>query len=174
MNDALAFLIRHGPLVLFIAVFIEQVGLPIPAAPLLLAAGALVAAGQMNWAVAISSVAVASLLADLIWYQLGRIRGARILGFLCRISLEPDSCIRSTQDIFLHHGMGAVVVAKFVPGLSTVMPPLAAICWVKSLRLATAWSFTLVMTKFFFMLVLFAKIPLPGSVTTTPPATPYF
>ncbi len=127
MNDALAFLIRHGPLVLFIAVFIEQVGLPIPAAPLLLAAGALVAAGKMNWAVAISSVAVASLLADLIWYQLGRIRGARILRFLCRISLEPDSCIRSTQDIFLHHGMGAVVVAKFVPGLSTVMPPLAAI-----------------------------------------------
>ena len=73
MNDALAFLIRHGPLVLFIGVFIEQVGLPIPAAPLLLAAGALVAAGKMNWAVAICAVAVASLLADLIWYQLGRI-----------------------------------------------------------------------------------------------------
>ena len=127
MNDAPSFLIRQGSLVLFIGVFIEQVGLPIPAAPLLLAAGALVAAGQMNWAVAISSVAVASLLADLIWYQLGRLRGARILGFLCRISLQPDSCIRSTQDIFLHHGMGAVVVAKFIPGLSTVMPPLAAI-----------------------------------------------
>ncbi|MEO6873122.1 MAG: DedA family protein/thiosulfate sulfurtransferase GlpE [Chthoniobacterales bacterium] len=127
MNDALAFLVRNGPLVLFVGVFIEQVGLPIPAAPLLLAAGALVAAGKMNWAVAIGSAAVGSLLADLIWYQLGRIRGTRILGFLCRISLEPDSCIRSTQDIFLHHGMGAVVVAKFVPGLSTVMPPLAAI-----------------------------------------------
>ena len=127
MNDALAFLIRHGPLVLFIGLFVEQMGLPIPAAPLLLAAGALVAAGKMNWAVAISSAAVGSLLADLIWYQLGRFRGARILGFLCRISLEPDSCIRSTQTIFWHHGMGAVVVAKFIPGLSTVMPPLAAI-----------------------------------------------
>lgn len=62
----------------------------------------------MNWAVAICAVAVASLLADLIWYQLGRIRGARILGFLCRISLEPDR-IRGTQDIFLHHGMSAVL-----------------------------------------------------------------
>ncbi|MEO6969635.1 MAG: VTT domain-containing protein [Chthoniobacterales bacterium] len=127
MNDALAFLVRHGPLVIFTGVFIEQIGLPIPSIPVLLAAGALVAAGKMNWAVAISSAAVGSLLADLIWYQLGRIRGARILGFLCRISLEPDSCIRSTQDIFLHHGMGAVVAAKFIPGLSTVMPPLAAI-----------------------------------------------
>ena len=127
MNDALAFLVRHGPLVIFTGVFIEQIGLPIPSIPVLLAAGALVAAGKMNWAVAISSAAVGSLLADLIWYQLGRIRGARILGFLCRISLEPDSCIRSTQDTFLHHGMGAVVAAKFIPGLSTVMPPLAAI-----------------------------------------------
>ena len=134
MNDTLAFLIRHGPLVLFIGVFIEQMGLPIPAAPLLLAAGALVAAGKMNWAIAITSAAVGSSLADLIWYQLGRIRGARILGFLCRISFEPDSCIRSTQDIFLHHGMGAVVVAKFIPGLSTVMPPLAAIFRVRLRR----------------------------------------
>ncbi|MEO5719592.1 MAG: VTT domain-containing protein [Chthoniobacterales bacterium] len=127
MNDAFAFLVRHGPLVLFIGVFVEQIGLPIPAAPLLLAAGALVAAGEINWAVAVGSAAVGSFLADLIWFQLGRLRGARILGFLCRISFEPDSCIRSTQDIFWRHGMGAVVVSKFIPGLSTVMPPLAAI-----------------------------------------------
>jgi membrane protein DedA with SNARE-associated domain len=127
MNETLAFLVRHGALFLFIMVFIEQIGIPIPATPFLLAAGALVAAGQMNWAVLLGSATVGSLLADLIWYQLGRARGTRVLGLLCRISIEPDSCVRSTQDVFSRYGMGAIVGGKFVPGVSTVLPPLAAI-----------------------------------------------
>jgi membrane protein DedA with SNARE-associated domain/rhodanese-related sulfurtransferase len=128
MNDTFAFLVRHGALVLFVMLFIEQIGVPLPAIPFLLAAGALVGAGEMHWAVLLGSAALGSLLADLIWYQLGRVRGTRVLGLLCRISLEPDSCVRSTQDIFSRYGMRAIVGAKFVPGLSTVMPPLAAIC----------------------------------------------
>jgi membrane protein DedA with SNARE-associated domain/rhodanese-related sulfurtransferase len=127
MNETLAFVVRHGALVLFLMLFIEQIGIPLPATPFLLAAGALVATGEMNWAVVLGSAALGCLLADLIWYQLGRARGTRVLGFLCRISLEPDSCVRRTQDMFSRYGMRAIVGAKFVPGLSTVMPPLAAI-----------------------------------------------
>ena len=127
MNETLAFLVRHGALVLFVMLFIEQIGIPLPATPFLLAAGALVATGEMNWVVVLASAALGCLLPDLIWYQLGRVRGARVLGLLCRISLEPDSCLRRTQDTFSRYGMRAIVGAKFVPGLSTVMPPLAAI-----------------------------------------------
>ncbi len=127
MSETLAFLVQHGALVLFVMLFIEQIGIPLPAAPFLLAAGALVATGEMNWVVLLGSAALGGLLADLIWYQLGRVRGTRILGLLCRISIEPDSCVRSTQEIFSRYGMRAIVGSKFVPGLSTVMPPLAAI-----------------------------------------------
>jgi membrane protein DedA with SNARE-associated domain len=112
MNETLAFLVRHGALFLFIMVFIEQIGIPIPATPFLLAAGALVAAGQMNWAVLLGSATVGSLLADLIWYQLGRARGTRVLGLLCRISIEPDSCVRSTQDVFSRYGRARLSAAN--------------------------------------------------------------
>jgi membrane protein DedA with SNARE-associated domain/rhodanese-related sulfurtransferase len=125
MNQPIEFLVRHGALVLFAAVFVEQLGVPLPAAPWLLAAGALAGTGKMSWFVALSAAAFGSLLADLIWFYLGRRRGQRILGVLCRISLEPDSCVRRTQDLFTRYGMRGVVVAKFVPGLSTLAPPMA-------------------------------------------------
>ena len=125
MNQTLEFLVRHGVAVLFVTVFVEQIGLPLPAAPWLLAAGALAGAGKMNWFVALATVTIGSLLADLIWFYLGRYRGLRILNLLCRISLEPDSCVRRTQNLFTRHGMRGVVAAKFIPGLSTLAPPLA-------------------------------------------------
>jgi membrane protein DedA with SNARE-associated domain/rhodanese-related sulfurtransferase len=68
---------------------------------------------------------LACIIADSIWFYLGRRGGHRVLGLLCRISLEPDSCVRRTQDMFSRYGMRGLVVAKFVPGLSTVAPPLA-------------------------------------------------
>jgi membrane protein DedA with SNARE-associated domain/rhodanese-related sulfurtransferase len=125
MNETLKLLIQHGSLVLFIAVFIEQIGVPLPAAPWLMAAGALAGAGKMNWLMALGAAALGSLLADLIWFYLGRHYGNRVLGFLCRISLEPDSCARRTQNLFTRHGMRGLVAAKFIPGLSTLAPPLA-------------------------------------------------
>ena len=125
MNETLKLLIQHGSLVLFIVVFIEQIGIPLPAAPWLMAAGALAGAGKMNWLMALGAAAFGSLLADLIWFYLGRHYGNRLLGFLCRISLEPDSCARRTQNLFTRHGMRGLVAAKFVPGLSTLAPPLA-------------------------------------------------
>jgi membrane protein DedA with SNARE-associated domain len=125
MNKSIEFLVRHGAAVLFAAVFVEQIGIPLPAVLWLCAAGALIGAGKMNWMVALGASAFGSLLADMIWFYLGRAYGQRVLGLLCRISLEPDSCVRRTQNVFTRYGIKGVVAAKFVPGLSTLAPPLA-------------------------------------------------
>jgi membrane protein DedA with SNARE-associated domain/rhodanese-related sulfurtransferase len=125
MNETLDFLVRHGITVLFAAVFVEQMGVPLPAVPWLLAAGALAGTGQMNWLLALTAGTISSLSADLIWFYLGRHRGQRVLNLLCRLSLEPDSCVRRTENLFTRHGMRGVVAAKFIPGLSTLVPPLA-------------------------------------------------
>lgn len=117
--------IQYGGMILFAVVLAEQLGLPIPAVPILLAAGALAGAGKMNLSLAIGLPVVASLLADLLWYFLGRRLGRRVLDVLCRISLEPDSCVRRTENAFTRHGVRSLLVAKFIPGLSTVAPPLA-------------------------------------------------
>src|SRR6266511_2282545 len=134
MNETLEFLVRHGAAVLFAAVFVEQMGVPLPAAPWLLAAGALCGTGKMNWAVALGAATFGSAVADLIWFYLGRFGGHRVLNILCRISLEPDSCVRRTQDLFTRYGMRGVVAAKFIPGLSTLAPPLAGISGVGAPR----------------------------------------
>jgi membrane protein DedA with SNARE-associated domain/rhodanese-related sulfurtransferase len=127
MSDALQFLVEHGASVLFWVVFVEQVGLPIPAIPFLIAAGALVGAGKMSVATALLIPIAASLPPDMAWFYLGRLKGGKVLGFLCRMSLEPDSCVRSTQNLFYRYGARALLVAKFIPGFSTVAPPLAGI-----------------------------------------------
>src|SRR6266478_5685279 len=134
MTEVLDFLVRHGTAVVFAAVFVEQMGIPLPATPWLVAAGALIGTGKMNWAVVLGSAAFGSLLADLIWFYLGRYYGNRVLNLLCRISLEPDSCVRRTQDVFARYGMRGVVVAKFIPGLSTLAPPLAGSSGVSAAR----------------------------------------
>src|SRR5438552_6548004 len=125
MSETLEILSQYGYLVLFAFVLAEQIGLPIPAVPVLLGVGALTGAGRMSLALAFGAVLAASLPPDLVWYELGRRRGSRVLGLLCRISLEPDSCVRRTENLFMQRGRKALVIAKFVPGLSTVAPPLA-------------------------------------------------
>ena len=127
LEQAADFLIRHGYVVLFGWVLLEQLGLPIPAAPLLIAAGALARAGKMNLTFAVALAFIAVILADLFWYSLGRYRGGRILKLLCRISLEPDSCVRRTENLFVRHGVHSLLVAKFIPGLNTAAPSLAGI-----------------------------------------------
>lgn len=127
MNEPVQFLIQHGYTLLFAWVLIEQMGLPIPAIPLLLAAGALAGSGKMNLVVAVGLAISAVFLADMFWYYLGRYRGGRVLKLLCRISLEPDSCVRRTEDVFVRHGAHSLLVAKFVPGLNTAAPTLAGI-----------------------------------------------
>jgi membrane protein DedA with SNARE-associated domain/rhodanese-related sulfurtransferase len=134
LKETLEFLVRHGAAVVFAAVFVEQMGIPLPAAPWLLGAGALAATGRVNWFTALAAATVGSLLADFIWFYLGRYGGQRVLSFLCRISLEPDSCVRRTQNVFTRYGMRGVIAAKFVPGLSTLAPPLAGISGVRAPR----------------------------------------
>jgi membrane protein DedA with SNARE-associated domain len=126
-KEATEFLIDHGYSLLFGWVLVEQMGLPIPAIPLLVAAGALAGSGRMDLARAVSLALIAVLLADLFWYFLGRSRGGRILKLLCRISLVPDSCVRRTENLFLRHGAQSLLVAKFVPGLNTAAPSLAGV-----------------------------------------------
>lgn len=127
MNETLDFLTQHGSLVLAAAVFAEQIGLPLPALPFLIAAGALAGTGQMAAGVALVSAVVAAMAGDQVWFELGRRRGRGVLNWLCRISLEPTSCVRRTEDFFSRHGVRALIVAKFVPGFSTIAPPLAGI-----------------------------------------------
>lgn len=125
MSDASRFLVTHGLPIIFGVVFLEQLGLPIPSLPWLLAAGALAAVGKFHWLLGLDATIIACLMADFFWYYLGRFRGAQVLGLLCRISLEPDTCVRRTVNVFTRHGWRGIVIAKFVPGMSTITPPLA-------------------------------------------------
>jgi membrane protein DedA with SNARE-associated domain len=123
--SAVETLLQYGYLLLFAFVLAEQSGLPVPAVPVLLGVGALTGAGRMSMTLAFAAALAASLPPDVVWYELGRRRGARVLAILCRISLEPDSCVRNTENLFMRRGRGALLIAKFFPGLSTVAPPLA-------------------------------------------------
>jgi len=134
MNETIQFLIRHGYTLLFFWILFEQLGLPIPAAPLLIAAGALAGIGQLNFALVFGVSVVASLLSDHFWYQIGYHRGSKVLSLLCRISLDPDSCVRKTKEIFARHGARSLLVAKFIPGMTAVAPPLAGIFHMRPLR----------------------------------------
>lgn len=127
MSETLEFVVRHGYAVLFVWMVLEQLGLPIPAIPLLLAAGALAGSGRLSLSMILLVSVVASLLADTLWYEVGRRKGVRVLNFLCRVSLEPDSCVRRTEQMFGRWGVRSLLISKFVPGLSTAAPPLAGI-----------------------------------------------
>ena len=134
MKETLAFLLQHPYLTLFGFVFAEQAGLPLPAVPFLLGAGALAGMGMLNPGLALGAAVGAALLADLAWFEAGRRRGASILKLLCRISLEPDSCVRRTQNVFARSGARTLLVAKFLPGLNTVAPPLAGMIGMRRTR----------------------------------------
>jgi membrane protein DedA with SNARE-associated domain len=127
MNEAMQFLVNHGGPLLFAVVFLEQAGLPLPAMPWLLAAGAVSATGDLNPFVALGFTLLACLLADSLWFFLGRRRGNRVLALLLRLNLAKESCARRAEDFFVRHGMQAVAGAKFLPGVGAVMAPLAGI-----------------------------------------------
>lgn len=116
---------RYGLALVFANVFLEQLGVPIPALPTLIVAGALAARGEMGLAAILAVALAGSLLADVLWFLLGRRQGHRILKTVCRISLSPDSCVRQTEALFERHGMASLLFAKFIPGYNTLAPPLA-------------------------------------------------
>jgi membrane protein DedA with SNARE-associated domain len=125
MTRLIAYVIRYGVPLVFVNVFAEQLGAPIPAVPALVIAGALTRSGRMSSTHLLIAAVIASLIADLIWFELGRRFGYRILRTLCRISLSPDSCVRDTEARFERWGPKSLLIAKFIPGFSTVAPPLA-------------------------------------------------
>lgn len=127
MRQLLALLLAHRYAFVFGAVLAEQLGLPIPCVPVLLAAGALAATGHLSVGMAILVGAAGCLAADVPWYWLGRIKGTRVLRLLCKVSLEPDSCVRKTEEVFSKRGAATLLYAKYIPGLSTVAPPLAGV-----------------------------------------------
>jgi len=128
---------QYGLALVFANVLIQQIGLPIPAVPTLIVAGALAADGKFS-ALAIFGVAfVACAISDTIWYSAGRLYGRRVTKLLCQMSPSPDSCVRQSELLFDRWGRLTLVLAKFVPGGSIITPPLAG-----TARLGW-WSFAL-------------------------------
>jgi membrane protein DedA with SNARE-associated domain len=125
--DSLQFLEQYSIAILPALVVAEQIGIPLPAVPALLAVGALAAQGRVSIPLVLAAITIVALVADFGWYELGRRRGAGVLTKLCRFTLEPDSCVRRAESVFTRYGARGMLVAKFVPGLTTVMPPLAGI-----------------------------------------------
>lgn len=136
MHALIEALARHGLPLVFANVLLEQLGLPVPAIPTLVAAGALSAGGRLSTTALLGLAVGASLIADSLWYLLGRRYGYRILKTMCRISLSPDSCVRQTESLFERQGVRSLLYAKFIPGFSTVAPPLAGALKVGFLRFA--------------------------------------
>ena len=127
-------LIQHGVTVLFVWAFAVQAGVPAPAIPMLVGAGALSGSGQMHLALAVVAAMAAAVGADVLWYALGRSRGARVLGALCRFSLDPDSFIRDAKERFGAHRARYIVLAKFLPGLNPLAAGLAGVVAVRPER----------------------------------------
>lgn len=118
-------LLVYGYMLLFAWVLVEQLGIPLPATPVLLAAGALSAEGQISFPLALLSGLLAALAADSTWFLVGRRYGHHVLRHLCKLSMEPTICVRRTQDSFGRRRGGTLLFAKFVPGLATLAAPIA-------------------------------------------------
>jgi membrane protein DedA with SNARE-associated domain/rhodanese-related sulfurtransferase len=118
-------LLVYGYLLLFAWVLVEQFGIPLPATPVLLAAGALSAQHELSFPLAFAACLAASLVADTSWFLIGRRYGHHVLRILCKLSLEPTVCVRKTQDSFGRRREVTLMIAKFVPGLATLAPPVA-------------------------------------------------
>ncbi len=125
MPIALEFFVHYAYPILFLWVLVEQMGLPIPSIPVLLTAGTLTATNRLSTTAALASVLAACLIADSIWYALGRRYGNSVLKLLCRLSFEADTCVVKTEGYFHKRGAVTLLFAKFVPGLSTVAAPIA-------------------------------------------------
>jgi membrane protein DedA with SNARE-associated domain len=177
MNRLAAFALHHTHLVLFFATLLEQLGLPFPVAPLLLGAGALARAGEMSIPGALAIYCLASAIAHQVWFEAGRTRGASVLRFVCKISLEPDTCVRRTQNLFARFGAKLLLAAPFTPGLGMVAPPLAGLSGMTRARFlpidlsgSFIWSATLVAAGWFLGpqlgVILNALQQIAGSVGT--------
>lgn len=125
MNPEVQDIIRHGYVWLFLAALVERLGLPLLVTPVMVAAGAVAGIGDLSLLGIIAVAVVASEIGDLVWYELGRQRGSSVLRLLCKISLEPDSCVRRSENAFARHTTGSLIYSKFVPGVGRLAGPVA-------------------------------------------------
>jgi len=125
MDSLLSGLEQHGYSILMAVIFLEAIGLPVPSAIALLIAGGACAEGSLNPWLTAGAALSAMLLADTLMFLLGRHTGWWLLGLLCRLSLNPESCIYRSADSFYRRGRAMLLFAKFVPGINTMAPPLA-------------------------------------------------
>ncbi len=132
----MTFVVRHGYVLVFLWVLVEQGGIPIPSVPLMLACGALARNGRLSAHLILLAGIAGCFTADNIWYWLGRYRGSKVLRLICRVSLEPDSCVRQTETAFLRYGSRSLLITKFIPALSVVASPLAAMSGMRFTRFA--------------------------------------
>lgn len=125
MPNLIELLQLYGILIVFVLVLVEQGGLPIPAFPLLVVAGALAAGGEISGLACLAVAVAACLMADFFWFRAGRFYGTRILRLLCKISLSPDSCVSQTEDRFARFGPKSLIVSKFIPGFNIIASPMS-------------------------------------------------
>jgi membrane protein DedA with SNARE-associated domain len=119
------FIRAYGYAALFAAMVIEQFIPPMPGEPLLLGAGALAGTGRFNVWLAAGLAVAGTVAGDLVWYEVGRLGGHRVLKWMCRLSIAPDSCIRNGADTLARRGASALLIAKFLLGLNSIGQPLA-------------------------------------------------
>ncbi|MET3117454.1 membrane protein DedA with SNARE-associated domain/rhodanese-related sulfurtransferase [Undibacterium sp. GrIS 1.8] len=116
---------QYGLIIVFGNVLLMQLGLPLPTVPTLIISGTLAADGQVSLAALLAVTLLASLIGDTVWYLIGQRHGVRVMRLLCRLSLSPDSCVRQTETRFERWGLSTLLIAKFVPGLSLIVAPMA-------------------------------------------------
>ena len=134
MPDLIVLLQTYGVLLVFAIVLVEQAGMPIPAFPILVVAGALSVDGTVSWPAAIAVAVGACLISDLFWFRAGRFYGKRILNLLCKISLSPDYCVSQTEDKFRRFGPKSLIVSKFIPGFNIIASPMSGALGVSTPR----------------------------------------
>ena len=124
MQELMNLLHQHGLLLVFLVTLASRVGLPLPAAPLIVVAGSLAATGRMSWLGIVLVSVLANVVADWVWYAAGRHYGSRIMRLVCRVSQSPDSCVLESEGLLTRWGGGSLLLAKFIPGVSLVAPPM--------------------------------------------------
>src|SRR5713226_4666389 len=117
MNDLLPLISRHGYILLAAVCFAEAVGLPLPAALAILTAGAVSAYGDLHLYLVVLVGVFAMIVGDVLLYFAGRVSGWALLGFLCRLSANPESCILRSAEYFYRRGKQTLLFAKLIPGI---------------------------------------------------------
>jgi membrane protein DedA with SNARE-associated domain len=125
MDHLLVLIAHHGYLVVFLIVLAEALDIPFPASLALVGGGAAAASGALHAPVVFLVAVTALLLGDSTIYFLGRYMGWALLGFLCKVSVNPETCILRSAELFYKRGKTTLIIAKFIPGINTMAPPLA-------------------------------------------------